>query len=217
VKRCFVWALVVSAIAPASAGGVASGSPFFPVDRRDTAALLLRLTDVEGRYTIGDDSGCGGGVENAPANLAQVIIAHLPENCSIEFEHLGLNPYVESIALAFRTPEGVAAMFALRREMFSYETGMRRITEEAHGGVGEEARLFRLADAFIPNGRDRPGAAVVWRRGLVLGMVLVAGPREQRAVSMAHRLAVRQDARIRAPTPIRPRTTTWRCRLRTCA
>jgi hypothetical protein len=205
VKRALLVALLVPVLAPASAGGVSSGSPYFPVDQRDTAALLLRLTDVDGRYTIGDDSGCGSGVENAPPNLAQAIIAHLPESCSIEFEHLGLNPYVESIALAFRTPEGVAAIFALRREMFSYQTGMRRIIEEAHAGVGDEARLFRLADAFIPGGHDRPGAAVVWRRGLVIGTVLVTGPKERRAVSMAHRLAVRQDARIRAPTPIRPR------------
>jgi hypothetical protein len=172
---------------------------------RDTAALLLRLSDVGRGYTIGNDSGCGGGVENAPASLAQAIIAHMPENCSIEFEHRGLSPYVASIAMAFRTQEGVAAMFALRREAFSYETGMQRLVEQPHHGVGEEARLFRLADAFIPGGRDRPGVAIVWRRGLVLGIVLVAGPRERRALRMAHRLAVRQDARIRAPTPIRPR------------
>ena len=205
MKRCLLVALLVPALVPGDADGWAAGPPQFPVEMRDTAALMLRLSDLGPGYTIGDDTGCGGGVENAPDNLAQAIIAHLPESCSIQFEHRRLSPYVESIALGLRTPEGVAALFTLRREMFTYITGIQRVIEQPHAGVGEEARAFRLGDAFIPGGSDRPGAAVVWRRGLVLGIVLVAGPKEPRAVRMAHRLAVRQDRRTLAPTPLGPR------------
>jgi hypothetical protein len=205
VKRCILVALLVPALAPVEAGGSAAGPPDFPTEMRDTAALMLRLSDLGPGYTIGDDTGCGIGVENAPDNLAQAIVTHLPESCSIQFEHRRLSPYVESGAVTFRTPDGVATLFALRREMFSYESGVQRVMEEPYAGVGEEARLFRLGDAYIPGGRDRPGAAVVWRRGLLLGTVLVAGPKEPRAVRMAQRLAVRQDRRMLAPTPLGPR------------
>ena len=205
MKRCLLVALLVPALLPDAGRGSAAGPPQFPDEMRDTAALMLRLSDLGPGYTIGDDTGCGIGVENAPDNLAQAIITHLPESCSIQFEHRRLSPYVESGAVTFRTSDGVATLFALRREMFSYESGVQRVTEEPYAGVGEEARLFRLGDAYIPGGRDRPGAAVVWRRGLALGTVLVAGPKEPRAVRMAQRLAVRQDRRMRTPAPLGPR------------
>jgi hypothetical protein len=165
---------------------------------------MLRLSDVGTGYTIGDDTGCGGGVENAPANLAQAIIAHLPEGCSIEFEHPpSLSPYVESTAMSFHTPDGPGTLFSLRRELFRYMTGIERLTEHPQTGIGEEARLFLTRDAFVPGGSrsDRPGAAVFWRRGLALGIVLVAGRRD-RATRMAQRLAARQDTRMQNPTPI---------------
>lgn len=82
-----------------SSSCVAAGSPRFPAEMRDTAALMLRLTDLGTGYTIGDDTGCGIGTENAPDNLAQAVIAHLPESCSIEFQRFLLSPYVESTAL----------------------------------------------------------------------------------------------------------------------
>jgi hypothetical protein len=205
VKRAVLLALLVSTLAAGEAGAAAAGPPDFPTEMRDTAALMLRLSDLGTGYTIGDDTGCGTGVENAPTNLAQAIIAHLPEGCTIQFEHLpGLSPYVESTALSFRTPDGVVALFGLRRELFTYGTGVGKLTEHPQGGIGDEARLFLLRDGFIPgsSGKDRPGAAVVWRRGMALGIVLVVGPRRDRATRMAQRLAIRQDGRMQKPTPI---------------
>ena len=207
MKRAILVILLVSAGVSVDTGRTAAGSPEFPAEMRDTAALMLRLTDVGPHYTIGDDTGCGGGVENAPANLAQAIIAHLPESCSIEFESFRLSPYIESIALAFHTPDGPAALFALRRELLKYMTGIERATEHPQGGIGDEGRLFMTRDAFIPgsSGSGRSGAVVVWRRGMTLGIVVIAGPRQGRAKRMVQRLAARQDERMRAPTPIRPR------------
>jgi hypothetical protein len=162
---------------------------------------MLRLSDLPPGYTIGDDTGCGTGVENAPANLAQAIITHFPESCGIQFEHWYGSPNVDSSALLFRTPDGVAALFALRRELFAYGSGIQRLSEHPQAGIGEDARLFLTRDAFSPTG-PRPGAAVFWRRGLALGIVLVAGPRQDRAARMAQRLAARQDMRMRNPAPI---------------
>jgi hypothetical protein len=173
----------------------------------DTAALMLRLSDVGPGYTIGDDTGCGIGTENAPGDLAQAVIAHLPESCGIQFENYRLSPYIESGVLSFRTIEGVQSFFALRQDLVKYTTGLERLaTDVPQAGLGDEARLITTRHAFAGgSGTDRPGAIVIWRRGLAIGTVLVAGPRADRGVRLAQRLALRQDARIRTPTPIAAR------------
>jgi hypothetical protein len=206
VSRGILAVLLVSAFMPAEAASTAAGSPDFPAEMRDTAALMLRLTDLGPGYTIGDDTGCGGGTEGLPENLAQAVIAHLPESCSIEFEHFRVSPYVESSLSTFHTPDGPATFFALRRELLKV-SGIDRATEYPQSGIGDEARLFLTDDAFIPgtSGRGRSGAVVFWRRGMTLATLLVAGPRQDRAKRMALRLAGRQDERIRVPTSIRPR------------
>jgi hypothetical protein len=189
--------------------GIALASPpSFPAEMRDTAALLLRLTDLGPGYTIGDDSGCGIGTENAPENLAQAVITHLPENCSIEFEHRRPSPYVESSAMTFHTPDGPATFFALRSEWLKYWSGIEKAAvDRPQSGIGDEARLLLIPNDYIPGGskRKRKGAVVFWRRGMTLGSLHVAGPRKDRATRMAVRLAARQDERIRMPTPLGPR------------
>jgi hypothetical protein len=176
---------------------------------RDTAALLLRLKDLGPGYTIGDDSGCGIGTENAPEDVAQAVIAHLPENCSIEFEHRRLSPYVESSAMTFHTPDGPATFFALRIEWLKYWSGIEKVAvDRPQAGIGDEARLLLIPDDYIPGAssrRRRTGTILFWRQGMTLGSLHVAGPRQDRATRMALRLAARQDERIRVPSPIGPR------------
>jgi hypothetical protein len=204
VKRGLLVALFVCSMAPGDArGATAAGGPRFPAEALDTAALVLRVSDLPPAYVVGDDSGCGIGTENAPAELAHVVVAHLPEECSIELENRRGSPYILSSALAFRTLEGASAMFAVRRQLLAYETGSTGLTEKPQGGVGEEARLFLVPDAYGPYGGDRPGAAVLWRRGAALGIVLVARPGKRAGIRMATRLAARQDARMQHPTPLR--------------
>jgi hypothetical protein len=208
VRRAVLVVLLVCDPATVQAGSALASAPSFPVEMRDTAALLLRLTDLGPGYTIGDDSGCGIGTENAPERVAQAVIAHLPENCSIEFEHRRLSPYVESSAMTFHTPDGPATFFALRSEWLKYWSGIKKAAvDRPQGGIGDEARLLLIPNDFVPgsSGRGRPGAVVFWRRGMTLASVHVAGPRQDRADRMALRLASRQDERIRVPKPIGPR------------
>jgi hypothetical protein len=206
-RPLLVAVLLVPVVAPASAtGGNAAGPPTFPPEARGTAALMLRLVDVPGGFTIGDDTGCGGGVENAPPALAEALIVHLPWMCSIEFEHWRWDPYIESFAFGFRTVEGATALFALRQDLFRYwGTGIEQITERPEAGVGEEARLFLVPDAYVPgSNKGRDAAVVFWRRGAVLAAVEVAGRSQSRVLRLARRLARRQDRRMRKPAPIRP-------------
>jgi hypothetical protein len=207
VKRVALLALLVPALAPASGeAATAAGPPTFPAEASATAALMLRLVDVPRGFTLGDDTGCGGGVENAPPALAQAIIVHLPWMCSIQFEHWRWDPYIESFAFGFRTLEGASALFALRQELFRYwAAGIERIIERPEAGVGEEARLFLVPDAYVPgSNKGRDGVVVFWRRGTTLAAVLVAGRSQRRALRLGRRLARRQDARMLKPTPIRP-------------
>src|SRR4029453_817285 len=80
-RSIFVF-LLLSGPVMVHAGSALASPPSFPTEMRDTAAFPLRLSDLGPGYTIGDDSGCGIGTENAPENLRQAVITHLPENCS---------------------------------------------------------------------------------------------------------------------------------------
>ena len=208
MRRAALVVLLLCGPVTVLAGSAPASPPSFPVEMRDTAALLLRLTDLGPGYTIGDDSGCGIGTENAPDNVAHAVVAHLPENCSIEFEHRRSSPYVESSAMTFHTPDGPSTFYALRVEWLKYWSGVEQVAvDRPQGGVGDEARLLLIPDDYIPGAgrRRRTGVVVYWRRGTTLGSVHVAGPRQDRATRMALRLAARQDERIRMPTSIGPR------------
>jgi hypothetical protein len=191
---------VLLAVACAGAGG----SVDFPPEHRDTAARMLRLTDVPGVYLVDSDTGCGIGVENAPPELARLIIAHLPGACAAYLHHRRKLRSILADVFVFRSPDAAAALFAARRDLFRYSTGLERFTEHPHVGFGDEARLFTSPDARL-SGPDlrRPGAAVFWRRGAMLGSVLVTQESPRRALGLARRLAAVQDGRMRNPTPIR--------------
>jgi hypothetical protein len=178
--------------------------PTFPSESRDTAALMLRLSDLPSGYLV-DDAGCGIGTENAPPALAQIVITYLPEACGIDFFHRRAIPEISAGALTFKTQQGASAMFADRLELVRYVTGVPQLTEQQpQSGIGDEARTFSSRDA-LRQGRAEdhaPGAAVVWRRGTALGFVLAAAQPGRRAERLALRLAKTQDGRMRNPTPL---------------
>ena len=167
---------------------------------------MLRLSDLPPGYLV-DDAGCGLDLENAPPTLAQIIRTELPDDCGIEFFHRRRVPTITAGVLAFKTPEGASKMFADRLELLRHETGVEQLTEQPQSGIGDEARAYVSPDALTQGrvGDRAPGSAIAWRRGTVVGYVLVAAPTKRRASRIAHRLAIVQDGRIRKPTPLRPR------------
>jgi hypothetical protein len=177
--------------------------PDFPPESRDTAALLVRLSELPPGYLV-DDPGCGLDLENAPPRLAQIIRTHLPDRCVIDFFQRRGIPTISDVALVFKTQEGASAMFSDRLELLRYETGIEQLKEKPQTGIGEEARMYVSPDALTQGrvGDRKPGSVIVWRRGGELGLVAVAATSARRSKRIAHRLALIQDARMRKPTPL---------------
>jgi hypothetical protein len=197
-------------------GASVSGSAAETPGHGGAEKLLLRLPDVGQGYVIGDDSGWGGlGTENAPASVAQIAVTYYPVYiCSTEFERLWRarkrTPargalYVSSTAFVFATDDGARAAFGIGKDLLAYELGLEAKDLAARSerpALGDEASIFFIAHAFAPGRTDRPGLAVFWRRGGVLGALYVFGLREDRARRVTLTLARRQQARIEKPTPL---------------
>ena len=160
-------------------------------------ALVLGPADLPKGYEVGDDTACGSmGVEGYPPRMAQIILAHRPRACFIQLENLRNGRYIESDALVFAAAQGAGEMYADRRELLEHEMGITKASVRVQRGIGEEARLYLTSDA-LALGVTRPGAVVFWRRGTVVGGLLVAGPSRRTCMRVAVRLARLQDRRIR--------------------
>jgi hypothetical protein len=159
-------------------------------------ALVLGRGDLPKGYQVGDDTVCGAlGVEGYPQRMTQIILAHRPRACFIQLENLRNGRYIESDAIVFGSAQGASEMFADRRELLEHEMGITKASVRVQRGIGEDARLYLTSDA-LALGVTRPGAVVFWRRGTVVGGLLVAGPSRRACKRVAVRLARLQDRRI---------------------
>jgi len=178
--------------------------------------LTLRLGDLPRGYLVGDDSGCGLYLagEGSPRALAEMR-RHRHRTCESQFEQLWVAPgaaaappLVESAAIRFATDAGAAAAFGLARPLAGYVFGVRGGSLErppSNVSVGDSAVLFWTDDALVRGRARRTGAVLAWRSGRVVALVLAAGQSASASQQAAHRLAQIQQARIQAPTPLRPR------------
>jgi hypothetical protein len=159
-------------------------------------AMVLGRSDLPKGYGLGDDTACGElGVEGFPPRLTQIILAHRPHACFIQLENLRNGRYIESDALVFASTQGASEMYADRRELLEHEMGITKAAVRAQRGIGEEARIYVTSDA-LALGVTRPGAVMFWRRGTVVGGLLVAGPSRRTCKRVALRLARMQDERM---------------------
>ena len=167
--------------------------------------LPLRLPDLGPGYVV-NEHGCGlvlTGEEDTPPVLERVL---RPPGCFAEFtrvwrprgEPRGAGT-VESLVWSFADAAGAAAAFAEARTLTAFAAGLprRTLVRRPHaGGPGEESARF----AF---GR-RPHAALLWRTGAVLSLVLTGARSARVAEASARALAAAQQARLAAPTPLGP-------------
>jgi hypothetical protein len=191
---------------------------FYPLDGGAGAEkLVLRLADVGLGYQVGDDSGCGIGVENASPAVASLVLTYWPiKGCGIQYEKLwnarkaGLArriPYVSSSAYIFGTEDGARAGFQVAADLLGYEEGLERpeiLARPDRPALGDEASTAFVPNAFALGIDHLPGVAVFWRKGLVLATVFVVGRSEPHGKAIALALARRQEARIERPTRLRP-------------
>jgi hypothetical protein len=207
VGRMFTFAVGFAALlaaTPAAAGA-----------RPDPQDLVLRLADVGAGYVVGDDGGCGSGFgrEGTPLALVRLERTHRFSGCGIEFDEAWAPPGVrrpsgvESYAYVFRDAAGAVAGLRVVRSLLQFTVGPSRrsfVRRPAPPGIGEEAVLLETDDAVAGGRARRPGVAVVWRTGRVLSFVFEAGLAAEHGQASALELAERQQARLAAPTPLRP-------------
>jgi len=185
-------------------------------DAPDPAQLVLRVSDLPAGYQVGDDSGCGAlGVEGASASQRDLALTQQPDGCTMQFEQLYPEadatadpPLVESIAFVFPTSESAESGFAIVDELIEYsvgeENGSLREIGAPESPLGDETLLFQTSDATVGGKPRQPGAAAAWRSGAVVAALYVGGLAGSAAEDAALALAVQQQRRIEAPTPVEP-------------
>ena len=178
---------------------------------------MLRLADVGLGYQVGDDSGCGLGVEGASPTVTSLVLTYWPiKACGIQYEKLWnahraaparRAPYVTSSAYVFETEDGARAGFQAAADLLAYSEGLERVEILARPdrpALGDEASIAFTPNAFALGIDHLPGLAVAWRKGLVLATVFVVGRSEPHGKAIALALARRQETRIERPTRLRP-------------
>ncbi len=149
---------------------------------RAQIGMLLRLHELRGGYTVGDDFGCAGiSPEGAEPRLATFLEHHLVGACEAEYDRRYAlpgkgpdPPLVVSAVLDFGNPRTVRKAGAVLPELVARLTGNILPREEVPTvAVGTQTRLFHGKANVL--GHGHPGSILTWRQGRLIGMTLAAG------------------------------------------
>jgi hypothetical protein len=198
-------AVAVVAMLAAVPPAAATASPLAP------DALTLRLPDLGPNYEL-VSGRCGErsrGEERLWPGTLPGLSARFPHRgCVVAFYKSWSAPqfpsrpdYAVSAAYAFADPAGPTAALQRPRQTTAHILHVKRrdlAPRTVSATVGDEVRAFRLDDY------SKSGTALLWRTGSVLVLTLASGPASDRTNEDALRLAVLQQARIAAPTPLLP-------------
>jgi|GEM_PF-5921625 len=179
----------------------------------DPSSLVLQPADLPGRYGYGDDGcsprydcnfgpigfGSEGGYEELSRSGGRFLAFYY------QYEHVGFNaagephpniepPVIDSFALVCLEQCDPAALLALGPELVRYQGGDNATTLDGAPSLGDETHLYRVDTLVV--GQVEPGIAVLWRRGPVVGLIIVGGAGEDAGRQLAVDLAMRQDERI---------------------
>jgi hypothetical protein len=184
------------------AGAAGAASP------RAQIGMLLRLHELRGGYTVGDEFGCAGlSPEGAKPRLATFLEHHLVGACEAEYDRRYAlpgkgpdPPLVVSVVLDLGSPATARSAAAVLPELVGRWTG-NIVPKEGRSAVsiGAETRLFHGKANVL--GHGRPGSILTWRQGRLIGMTLVAGEAGHADDQIAADLARLQRSHMKKPTP----------------
>jgi hypothetical protein len=175
---------------------------------RAQIGMLLRLHELRGGYTVGDEFGCAGiSPEGAMPHLATFLEHHFVGACEAEYDRRyalpgkGADPPLAiSAVLDFGTPAVARAAAAVMPELEGRLTGNISPAEgRPPVSIGADTRLFRGKANVL--GHGKPGSVLTWRQGRLIGMTLVAREGTQADDRLAARLARVQRGHMRRPMP----------------
>jgi hypothetical protein len=150
---------------------------------------VLHAGDMPRGYREGDDTGCGVASSEETDELASLFAEERPQACVIELRRVWATasgpPSVTSAAYVFHDESGAKRGFRLRRLLLEY-TGSLSEPSEQPATLGDEARFVR------GRGLNHPAAALVWRSGSVVAVLMT----EPADVHATRALAQRQERRI---------------------
>lgn len=188
-------------------------SPEDPAER-----LVLRLPDLpHGYFPYGPEGSDFEFIceplhpsEPQPA-LAKFIRRYSPRGCMGIYFRLyrvpGLVSHTEAVGTATLdagSTQAAEAGLAVAPEVLNYFTEGEIAGEIAPtAAVGDATRLFhwlRMPSFFYAH-RTLAGSFLVWRSGVVLGVVLASAGSSETSDRIAEELALRQQAHIEDPTP----------------
>jgi hypothetical protein len=174
---------------------------------RAQIGMMLRLHELRGGSTIGDEVGCAGiSPEGAKPRLATFLEHHLVGACEAEYDRRyalpGKSPdppLAITVVLDLGSPGTARAAAAVLPELVGRWTG-NIVPKEARSAVsiGDGTRLFHGGADVL--GHRRPGSILTWRQGRLIGMTLVAGEAGHADDQIAAELARVQRTHISRPT-----------------
>jgi hypothetical protein len=150
---------------------------------RAQIGMLLRLHELPGGYTVGDEFGCAGvSSEGARPPLEGFLEHHLIGACEAQYDRRfplpGAKPdppLAAGVVLDLGSP-GVAREGArVLPQLVGFLLTGNITPKEGHAtvSIGTDTRLFRARANVL--GRREPGSILTWRQGDLIGMTLVAG------------------------------------------
>jgi hypothetical protein len=175
---------------------------------RAQIGMMLRLHELPGGYTVGDEFGCTGiGAEGARPALAKFVEHHFVGACEAQYDRRYAlpgkgpdPPLVVSAVLDFGDPRTARAGAAILPELVARLTGniipRKGVTAVA---IGTETRLFHGKANVL--GHGHLGSILTWRQGRLIGMTLVAGEAGHADDRIAAELARVQRSHMSRPTP----------------
>jgi hypothetical protein len=204
-------AVLLLAVLVASEGRLRGSAEAGAVDL--ASQTTLRLSELPPGYEVReedcDEADSASELEHAPATVMRFLAQNRLEGCVFKYNRLfraggqGVAPKeIATASVVASNPTVAAGAATFVPELIALMAGEDGYTEVAPlEKIGEETRLFHVANPAGPENEQPPASVLFWRDGRVLAGLMVSNPNHAAADRLIVSLAHLQQAHIDSPTP----------------
>lgn len=204
-------ALLLALAVLASEGWLRGSANAGPVDL--ASQTTLRLNELPPGYRVSEDecepADSATELEDASETVMRFLAQNRLEGCIFKYERLfrgsGQGPApkeVGTVSVVAPNPTVAVNAATLVPELIALMGGEDGYTEVAPvEKIGEETRLFHVANPVGPLNEQPPESVLFWRDGRILAGLMVSLPNHPVADQLIFSLAHLQQAHIDSPTP----------------